>query len=225
MPHHQRRCPNESDGYRAARDELLSMEIELREQLARIAEQRRQLPAGGLLKEDYEFDGMDSAGQAAKVKLSELFEAGKDSLVIYSYMHAPSMDEPCSACTSLLDGLNGSGAHIRQRVNFAVVGKSPLAALEAIARERGWINLQLLSSASNSYNTDYHAETDGGAQMPACNVFVKSGDEVRHFYSTELLYADLEGHPRHMDLAWPIWNVFDMTPEGRGTDWFPRLSY
>ena len=27
-----------------------------------------------------------------------------------------------------------------------------------------------------------------------------------------------------VDLA-PMWNVLDMTPEGRGTDWYPKLSY
>jgi predicted dithiol-disulfide oxidoreductase (DUF899 family) len=23
----------------------------------------------------------------------------------------------------------------------------------------------------------------------------------------------------------PIWNIFDMTPEGRGEDWHPKLDY
>jgi predicted dithiol-disulfide oxidoreductase (DUF899 family) len=32
--------------------------------------------------------------------------------------------------------------------------------------------------------------------------------------------------PRHVDTIWPIWNVLDMTPTGRGMDWdFPRIDY
>jgi predicted dithiol-disulfide oxidoreductase (DUF899 family) len=28
-----------------------------------------------------------------------------------------------------------------------------------------------------------------------------------------------------VDLIWPLWNLLDFTPEGRGTDWYPKLSY
>jgi len=31
--------------------------------------------------------------------------------------------------------------------------------------------------------------------------------------------------PRHVDPIWPLWNLFDFTPEGRGTNWYPKLSY
>jgi predicted dithiol-disulfide oxidoreductase (DUF899 family) len=30
---------------------------------------------------------------------------------------------------------------------------------------------------------------------------------------------------RHVDMMWPLWNVLDATPEGRGTDWFPSRQY
>ncbi len=30
---------------------------------------------------------------------------------------------------------------------------------------------------------------------------------------------------RHVDFMWMLWNVFDTTPEGRGTDWYPKLNY
>ena len=33
------------------------------------------------------------------------------------------------------------------------------------------------------------------------------------------------GAPRHGDTIDPLWNLFDFTPEGRGTDWYPDLSY
>ena len=41
------RYPNESAEYRAARNELIVEEIELRRHLERVASQRRALPAGG----------------------------------------------------------------------------------------------------------------------------------------------------------------------------------
>jgi len=30
---------------------------------------------------------------------------------------------------------------------------------------------------------------------------------------------------RHVDFMWPLWNILDRTPEGRGSDWGPRLEY
>jgi len=63
--------------------------------------------------------------------------------------------------------------------------------------------------------------------MPMLNVFVKNGGMLRHFFGTELLYAREEKgqNARHVDLIWPLWNLLDFTPEGRGADWYPKLSY
>ena len=152
---------------------------------------------------------------------------GKDSLILYSFMYGPQMQRPCPSCTSILDGLNGSLVHALQRINFAVVAKSPIQRIRAFALERGWRNLRLLSSAPNSYNADYHGEEADGGQIPALNVFVRRERKIYHFYSTELLYAQSNPgqDPRHVDLIWPLWNLFDLTPEGRGTRWNPRLAY
>jgi predicted dithiol-disulfide oxidoreductase (DUF899 family) len=137
------------------------------------------------------------------------------------------MEVPCPMCTAMLDSLNGSAPHIAQRANLVVVAKSPIHRIRAFARGRGWRNLRLLSSADNSYNRDYHGEDEKGAQFPMLNVFVKSGGAVRHFWASELLFAPSEPgqNPRHVDLIWPLWNVLDFTPEGRGKDWYPKLSY
>ena len=75
--------PGESGEYRRARNELLEAEAELRRLNERVAAQRRALPAGGLIKEDYVFE---SAADGSKVRLSELFAPGKSSLVIYNMM-------------------------------------------------------------------------------------------------------------------------------------------
>ncbi len=142
-------------------------------------------------------------------------------------MFAPEADKPCTSCTSILDGLNGQARHIRDRVNFVVVAKAPITKLRNWARQRGWNQLRLLSSHNNSYNNDYHAETEEGSQLPAVNIFEKTADGIYHFYNTELLYSPTEGgqNARHVDLIWPLWNIFDMTPEGRGSEWYPKHEY
>jgi predicted dithiol-disulfide oxidoreductase (DUF899 family) len=234
------RFPGETNEYREARDRLLEAEIELRRSIERVAAARRELPLGGPVPEDYVFEG-----PGGEVRFSELFEPGKDTLVIYSFMfprhpgderpgpsegqtaRLPLAETPCPSCTSILDSLDGAAPHITQRVNLAVVAKSSLPRILAFAKERGWRRLRLLSSAGNTYNRDYFAETPEGNQMPILNVFVRSGDVVRHVWGTELMDAPVEPgeEPRHVDLIWPLWNVLDLTPEGRGTDWQPSLSY
>lgn len=219
------RFPGESDEYRSARSELLVAEIDLRAQIARVAQLRRSLPLGGVVPRDYRFTEARDVDGTHEVRLSQLFSPGKPSLIVYSYMYSPEMASPCPACTSLVDGFNGCFEHVADRVNFVVLGKSPAGRLAEIARQRGWDRVRLLSSHGTTYNTDYHAEDANGRQLPAVNVFTLRDGVVHHFYATEVLYAGLEGHPRHVDLVWPIWNLFDLTPEGRGTDWHPRLSY
>jgi predicted dithiol-disulfide oxidoreductase (DUF899 family) len=232
MATHQRsiRFPGETPEYRMARDTLLEAERELRRRLEQVAALRRGLPVGGEIREDYVFQAAPPEGspQAAQpVRLSQLFAPGRDTLILYSFMYGPAMKQACTSCTSILDGLDGEAPHVSDRVSVAVVAKSPLARIRAFAQERGWRHLRLLSSAENSYNTDYHAENVEGAQLPALNVFVRREGRIHHYYSTELLYAPSEPGQdgRHVDLIWPLWNLFDLTPEGRGTDWYPRLSY
>ena len=223
-PLHAIRYPGESDGYRAARTRLLQAELDLRRQLEAVAALRRELPLGGRVETDYVFEEATD-GEPRPVRLSELFAPGKRSLVLYSYMYGPAMPEPCPMCTSFLDGIDAYAPHLTQRVNLAVVAKSPANRLRAWASRRGWKGLRLLSSAANSYNRNYVAETPDGQQLPACNVFTRTDDGIFHFWAAEMLYVPTGGHPRHLDLLWPIWNFFDLTPEGRGTDWLPKLTY
>jgi predicted dithiol-disulfide oxidoreductase (DUF899 family) len=212
--------PNESKQYRAARNKLLRAETELRKRLEAVAAERRKLPAGGEVPEDYVFEG-----EKGPVRLSQLFENG-NTLVAYSFMYGPKMPKACPMCTSMLDGLNGNAQHIAQRTNLVVIAKSPLPRILEHARSRGWSNLKLLSSQNNNYNRDYHGETADGAQMPMLNVFVREKG-IRHFWGSELLYAktDPGQDPRHVDAVWPLWNLLDFTSEGRGSDWYPKLNY
>jgi predicted dithiol-disulfide oxidoreductase (DUF899 family) len=222
--------PGESTTYRAARDRLLEQEIELRRATEAVAVARRALPPGGVVPEDYVFEGQGPGGASTKVALSELFEPGKDTLFIYNMMfpRAAGEDLPCPSCTQFLDAFDGVAEHASQRMNVAVVVKAPLPRLVAHADRRGWRRLRLLSSAANTYNRDYHGESeDGTEQMPMSNVFHRDGDTIRHFWGSELLFAppDPGQDPRHGDTIEPLWNLFDYTPEGRGDDWYPDLSY
>ena len=237
--------PGESAAYRAARDRLLEQEIELRRSMESVAEARRALPPGGEVKLDYVFQGAGPHGTPADVRLSELFSPGMDSLVIYSFMFPRDPDDetpgppggetallplaegPCPTCVGFLDQIDGAAEHAGQIVNLAVVAKAPLPRVLTFARERGWRRLRLLSSAGNTYNADYFAETPDGRQRPMLTVFHRDGDAIRHFWSSELFYApsDPGQHPRHVGTLEPLWNLFDLTPEGRPADWDERFSY
>jgi len=146
---------------------------------------------------------------------------------VYSYMFGPQMAAPCVSCTSILDSLDGEAPHVMQRVSLAVVAKSPIHRILDFTRARGWHNLPLVSSGGNTYNRDYHGEAENGSQLPMLNVFVRRNGRIHHWYGTELIFAPAERGQdgRHVDSFWPLWNLFDLTPEGRGTTWYPRLRY
>ncbi|MFL5592495.1 MAG: DUF899 family protein [Ktedonobacteraceae bacterium] len=221
--------PGESPEYRAARDRLLQQEVELRRVTEAVAAARRTLPPSGVVPQDYVFQQAGPDGTPTDVRFSELFVPGKDTLAVYSFMFPRALDDerPCPSCTSFLDAFDGAALHITQRVNLAVVAKAELSRILAHAQARGWRRLRLLSSAGNTYNRDYFGENAEGAQMPMLNVFRRDGEVIRHFWGSELLYVppDPGQDPRHTDSIDPQWNLFDFTPEGRGTDWYPELSY
>jgi len=221
------RFPNETPAYRKARDKLLKAEVALRHQVEEVAKLRRKLPTGGVAAEDFVFEEAAEVVGMRKVRLSELFAPGKDTLILYNYMYSLAMENPCPMCTSIIDSLDGAAQHVSQRANIAVVAKSPLPRLLTFARNRGWRNLRFLSSADNSYNRLYHGEDEAGHQWPMMNVFVKKGGTVRHFWASELMFTKAEKgqNQRHVDIIWPLWNLLDLTPEGRGRDWYPKIAY
>ena len=237
------RFPGESEEYRRERNRLLEAEAGLRRAIEAVAAQRRALPRGGVVPDDYRFE---QASDGREVRFSELFAPGKDTLVVYSFMfprysgdtrpgpadgetaRLPLAETPCASCTSILDSLDGAALHLAGQLNLAVAAKSDPERIRNFARERGWHHLRLLSSRNNAYNRDYHAETAEGEQMPILNVFVRDGNHFRHTWASELMYAprDEGMEARHVDSIWPIWHVLDVTPEGRGNEPnFPSLRY
>jgi predicted dithiol-disulfide oxidoreductase (DUF899 family) len=239
-PLHHVQFPNESEAYRRARNMLLDEEIALRRQIERVAAQRRALPPGGEVPEDYLFERIGKNGMPEKVEMSKLF-GRHDTLILYSFMYGPERDAPCSMCVSHLDSINGGARHVGQRAALYAVARSPIARLVAWASERGWPHLPCLSTAGNSYNADYFGDT---SKVPAAirkqlgiedgdhsdqtmfNVFRLDNGMVRHFWGSELTWAPTEPgqHHRSGDAINALWGLLDMTPEGRGR-FIAELAY
>jgi predicted dithiol-disulfide oxidoreductase (DUF899 family) len=237
--------PGESREHRTARDELLEREVGLRREMEAVAAARRALPPGGVVPEDYVFQGAGPDGQPADIRMPELFAPGTDSLAIYNYMfprasqdtrpgpasgrsaELPLAQGPCPSCTALLDQLDAVMLHSEPLLNFYAVAGAPLERVLTFARERGWRRMRVLSAAGNSFKRDYHGETEDGSQIPMLNVFERDGDVIRHFWSSELMFAPTDGDqdPRHVGTIEPLWNLFDLTREGRRQDWNEQLSY
>jgi len=215
------RLPNESDDYRRARDALLAEEIELRRHIERVAEQRRSLPPGGEVTGDYRFEG-----EHGPVDFAGLF-GDKQTLVVYSYMFGPQRERPCPMCTSLLSAWDGEARDVGQRVALAVVARSPIERLVAFKNERGWRDLALYSDTHGRYSRDYHGIGKDGGDDAAFNVFTRRDGSIRHFWSGEMgaESADPGQDPRGAPDLMPLWTILDATPEGRGTDWYPKLEY
>ena len=211
--------PNESAEYRAARNELLVEEIELRRNLERVASHRRALPPGGEIPQDFDF-----ISETAPVRFSSLF-GDKHTLVMYSMMYGPQRKAPCPMCTSFLSAWNGIAVNLRQRVAIAVTARSPIERLIEYKNQRGFANLPFVSDSSGEYTRIYVNPEDG--DVPGFSVFSRSGASIRHFYSAEMsgAMADPGQDPRGAPDLDPLWLMLDLTPEGRGTDWYPKLDY
>jgi predicted dithiol-disulfide oxidoreductase (DUF899 family) len=215
------RFPNETPEYRQARNALLAEEIELRRHIERVAEQRRALPPGGKVAKDYRFQS-----EHGPVSFADLF-GDKQTLVVYSYMFGPQRERPCPMCTSLLSAWDGEARDVEQRVALAVVARSPIERLVAFKKERGWHGLKLYSDTSGEFSRDYHALSPDGGDDAAFNVFARRDGTIHHFWSGEMGFesADPGQDPRGAPDLMPIWTILDSTPEGRGTDWYPKLDY
>jgi predicted dithiol-disulfide oxidoreductase (DUF899 family) len=211
------RYPNESRQYREARDALLKDEQELVDKVKAVAAKRRQLPLGGELKEDYVFQWANDGKVGKPVKFSELF-GDKDSLMIYSFMFGPSWDNPCPACTSLVDGFDRSAYQVTRYAAFVAMAKAPAERINAWAHKRSWSQIALVSGSSASFQADYKCQESDDKQFPVMLVFRRQGGKIFHFWSTELGW-------NHVDTVWPYWNLMDFTPEGRPKDDLPPQNF
>ena len=211
--------PNDGSDYRRARTALLAEEIELRRHIERVAVQRRALPPGGEAR-GYAFRNQDDA----VLQFADLF-GPHDTLVTYTWMFGPQRPRPCPMCTAFLDAFDGPVRNIAQRVGFAVLGRSPVARQLAFARERGWRNLQFFQTIGDDFARDYRALGPDGDEWPALDVWIRRDGRVHHFWAGELGGTQDPGQdPRGAPDPTPLWNILDLTPGGRGTDWYPKLD-
>jgi len=224
----QTNLSNESSDYLAKREELRLAEVELMRHRERVAELRRQLPAGAPV-EDYVFEegpaDLDSGDTPVQtVRLSELFVLPDRALVLYHLMYGKKQVKPCPMCTAWIDGFNGVADHIAQNLNLAIVAAADPAALRAHGRARGWKKLRLLSAGSSSFKYDLGSEDREGRQDSTISVFSRGSDgTIRHFYSAHpRLGPDI--NERGIDLLNPLWHFMDLTPQGRG-DFYTKLEY
>jgi len=214
--------PGESPEYRRAREALLAGEIEFRRQLTQLTEQRRALPPGPTIDKNYRFKNENGKD----VSLIDLF--GKhDALVTYFWMYGPQRERPCPMCTNWLGAVNGNAADIKQRVALKILGRSPVERQLAFAVERGWRDLDFVQTIGDDYANDLGLINKDGSENPALVVFQRAGDKVRLFWASEMRkeMADPGQDPRDAPDIASLWSILDVTPAGRGTDWYPKLSY
>ncbi len=223
----QTNLTSESGEYLAGREQLRLAEIDLMRQQEKVAEMRRGLPQGPEIQ-DYVFEEgpADLRADGAAVysaRLSQLFSATDRALIVYHFMFGKKNVKPCPMCTAWIDCMNGIAHHLAQRVDLAIVAAADPAALRAHARARGWNKLRLLSAGTNSFKYDLGSEDREGNQDSQVSVFVQEQGKIRHFYSAHPRMSG-EIKERGLDLLNPIWNVFDLTPQGRG-DFYASLAY
>lgn len=214
------RFTDESDAYRRARTDLLAEEIDLRRHIQRVAARRRTLPPGPVAK-DYRL--LDKDGK--ELGLVDLF-GGHDTLFTYFWMYGPERERPCPMCTSFVGSLDIPAPDIEQRMALAIFGRSPVERQLAVARERGWTHLKFYQTIGDDFARDYNALTDEG-EGAAVLVWKRDGDKARLFWAAEggPETADPGFDPHLAPDPTPLWDLLDMTPGGRGTDWYPRLAY
>ena len=214
--------PGESAVYADARTRLLAEEIEFRRHMTRLSAQRRALPPGPVVEKDYRF--RDESG--AEVGLRDLF-GDHDTLITYFWMFGPQRERPCPMCTNWLGSVNGNANDVKQRAALKILGRSPVARQKAFAEERGWRNLDFVQTVGDDYARDLGVLTPKGDEYPALVVYQKDGDKVRVFYASQMPAeaADPGQDPRTAPDVAALWSLLDLTPEGRGTDWYPKLNY
>jgi len=225
--------PGGSEQYRRARADLLAAEIVLKDEIERVAAMRRALPVGMPVPEYVFREGpadlsRNDPADFSEVRLADLFTDGHETLIVDHLMFGAGDDAPCVMCSMWADGYNAIAPHIARQTSFVLVAKKEIGALRRWARQRWWDRIRLLSCHDTTFNRDFKMESANGDQQPGLSVFTRALDgTVYHRYSVgaELGANELPGTDgRGIDLYSPVWQLLDLTPEGRG-EWYPSHEY
>jgi predicted dithiol-disulfide oxidoreductase (DUF899 family) len=239
--------PNESQEYREARDALFQREVDLQREMEAVAAQRKSLPPGGEVPEDYVFDRIGDDGAPTTVRMSELF-GDSDTLMLYHYMFPrlcgddrpiptsgigsglPTDNGPCPSCTALIDMWDGTIAQLDGLGgNLAIVAKAPIEQVAAFAHEREWRHIGVLSAAHSNFRRDYGNDGADGQPLPLLTIFKRWPDgKIRLHWAGEIVFAafesdDTDEDPAHLDTVQPLWTLYDIATSPRYRHW--RLEH
>jgi predicted dithiol-disulfide oxidoreductase (DUF899 family) len=172
-----------------------------------LSAERRQLPMASVDK-NYTFEGT-----GGPVTLLELFE-GRPQLLLYHFMFAPGVhgwpNAGCPGCSMFVDNIGQfTPVHLNARgVSLALVSLAPLANIETYRKRMSWSH-RWVSSANNSFNTDFGLTTADG-ELHGMSVFVRTEDEIFRTYFTSRRGCEELGN---------VWGFLDVTPYGRQEAW------
>jgi predicted dithiol-disulfide oxidoreductase (DUF899 family) len=193
--------------WQAAHDALMAKEKELTQARDALAAERRRQPMVRV-DEEYTFEGVKGP-----VRLLDLFD-GRPQLLLYHFMFAPGVhgwpDAGCPGCSMYLDNIGQfTRTHLNARdASFAVVSRGPLDKLQAYRQRMEW-PVTWVSSAGNTFNTDFGLTTPEGEQH-GLSVFLRKGDEIFRTYFTTA---------RGLEPVGTIWTFLDVLPWGRQEQW------
>jgi predicted dithiol-disulfide oxidoreductase (DUF899 family) len=203
---------HENEQCRRLRTELNKAEIGLRDQRERVAALRPALPGDSVYPDQEFVEWRDR--ELRQTSLSGLFTQADKPLILMHLMYGAN-EHVCPMCAMWAEGYNALMAHILQFANFAVLIAGDSALFSAVARQRGWTGMRVVSAAKSPVKRELGFEHEHGGQMPGVSVFSR-GDagEIVHHYSQSAMLAD--GEFRGVDLLNPVWHFLDLLPNGRG---------
>jgi len=190
------------DEYQRRLSEQVAVEKELTRFGDRVSTRRRQLPMTAI--ENYVF-----AGEDGPVRLSELF--GEHSqLVLQTFMFHPDWEDGCPSCTWGTSNMprNLNELLAPQSIAFAIVSRAPWPKLQAWRERQGWDHLTWVSSAENSFNTDWGWTIDGQDE-PGYSYLLRTDEGVFLTYRTDR---------RGTEAIMPVPAIWDRTIYGRQQD-------
>ena len=152
---------------------------------------------------DYTF-----SSPAGDVRLSDLFEARQDLLMVHN------MGTGCGYCTLWADGFNGDYPHLLSRAAFCLSSPDAPDVQQAFAASRGW-RFPMVSHAGTSFAADmgYHDKQAG--YLPGLSAFHMEDGRITRVATTPMGPYD--------DFC-SVWHMFALLKDGGG-DWQPQLRY
>lgn len=188
-------------GYRDTAEKL----AEYRRQIAELREKMREAQSAVEPEEVRDYELTTPNG---KVRLSALFGAMDDLVVIHN------MGTSCRYCTLWADGFNGIYDHLASRAAFVVASPDPPARQRRFAESRGW-RFPMVSHEGTSFAADMGYRAEDGGWLPGVSVFRRDGERI-------LRVADTGFSPGDDFCA--LWHILDLLPEG-AAGWQPEFRY